>query len=80
MKKLTHREILSSRLFQRLKNGIPEKEPPNLTGNKKQNPTLDLPCREIFEHGQKEIEVKGPIMEIAKDILEIHKNIGDDVF
>jgi len=53
--------------------GISEKELLILTGNNKQNPTLDLPCRKIFERGQKEIKVKGPISEIAEDILEIHR-------
>ncbi len=53
--------------------GISEKELLILTGNNKQNPTLDLPCRKIFERGKKEIKVKGPISEIAEDILEIHR-------
>ena len=53
--------------------GISEKELLNLTGNNKQNPTFDLPCRKIFEHGQKEIKVEGPITEIAEEILEIHR-------
>ena len=53
--------------------GISEKELLKLTGNNKQNPTLDLPCRKIFEYGQKEIEVEGPITEITEDILEIHR-------
>ena len=52
--------------------GISEKELLNLTGNNKQNPTLALPCRKIFKHGQKEIEVEGPIKEVAEYILEIH--------
>jgi len=34
-----------------------------LTGSNKENPTLDLPCREVFARGQKEIEVIGPMME-----------------
>jgi tRNA(Arg) A34 adenosine deaminase TadA len=33
------------------------------TGNDKENPTLDLPCREVFAHGQKAIEVIGPLLE-----------------
>ncbi len=53
--------------------GISEKELLNLTGNNKQNPTLALPCREIFEQGQKEIKVEGPIKEVAEDIMEIHR-------
>jgi len=38
--------------------GISEKELLNLTGNNKQNPTLALPCREIFKQGQKDINQK----------------------
>ena len=53
--------------------GISEKELLNLTGNNKQNPTLALPCREIFKQGQKDIKIEGPITEITKDILEIHR-------
>ena len=53
--------------------GISEKELLNLTGDNKQNPTLDLPCKDIFERSQKEIKVEGPIKEIAEDILEIHR-------
>jgi tRNA(Arg) A34 adenosine deaminase TadA len=33
------------------------------TGNDKENPTLDLPCREVFAHGQKPIVVVGPLLE-----------------
>ena len=33
------------------------------TGSDKDNPTLDLPCREVFAHGQKPIEVVGPLLE-----------------
>ncbi len=53
--------------------GISEKELLSLTGNNKQNPTLDLPCRKIFEHGQKEINIVGPIESVKKEILEIHR-------
>ena len=53
--------------------GISEKELLKLTGNNKQNPTFDISCREIFERGQKEIEIEGPITEIAEEILEIHR-------
>ena len=38
--------------------GISEKELLKLTGNNEQNPTFDISCREIFEHGQKKIEVE----------------------
>lgn len=35
----------------------------HLTGNHPENPTLSLPCREVFERGQREIEVVGPLLE-----------------
>jgi tRNA(Arg) A34 adenosine deaminase TadA len=33
------------------------------TGKDKQNPTLDLPCREVFARGQRPIIVAGPLLE-----------------
>ena len=33
------------------------------TGSHEQNPTLDLPCREVFARGQKPIVVAGPLLE-----------------
>jgi tRNA(Arg) A34 adenosine deaminase TadA len=35
----------------------------NYTGSHEQNPTLDLPCREVFARGQKRIVVAGPLLE-----------------
>ena len=34
-----------------------------LTGNHPENPTLSLPCREVFARGQRVVEVVGPLME-----------------
>ncbi len=34
-----------------------------LTGNHPENPTLDLPCREVFGSGQRSTEVVGPLLE-----------------
>jgi len=34
-----------------------------LTGNHPGNPTLSLPCREVFAKGQRRIEVVGPALE-----------------
>ena len=34
-----------------------------LTGNHPENPTLSLPCRDVFTHGQRRIEVVGPMLE-----------------
>ena len=41
------------------------------TGHDKKNPTLDLPCREVFAHGLKEIIVAGPLLE--KEAGKVHE-------
>jgi tRNA(Arg) A34 adenosine deaminase TadA len=33
------------------------------TGIHQENPTLDLPCREVFARGQRKIDVVGPLIE-----------------
>jgi tRNA(Arg) A34 adenosine deaminase TadA len=33
------------------------------TGNHAENPTLDLPCRAVFERGQRHVDVIGPMLE-----------------
>jgi tRNA(Arg) A34 adenosine deaminase TadA len=43
------------------------------TGNHGENPTLDLPCREVFSRGQKAIEVIGPVAEVEEDIAALHR-------
>jgi tRNA(Arg) A34 adenosine deaminase TadA len=43
-----------------------------LTGNHAENPTLDLPCREVFAHGQKGIRVVGPIAAVEAEIAALH--------
>jgi tRNA(Arg) A34 adenosine deaminase TadA len=35
----------------------------DLTGAHPENPTLDLPCRDVFEAGQRRVEVIGPLLE-----------------
>ena len=45
-----------------------------LTGNHAENPTLALPCRELFARGQKAIEVIGPVAELQAELLAPHKN------
>jgi tRNA(Arg) A34 adenosine deaminase TadA len=34
-----------------------------ITGDHPENPTLDLPCRDVFESGQRATEVVGPLLE-----------------
>lgn len=43
--------------------GLSEKRLLALTGNHPENPTLRLPCREVFARGQRAIEVIGPFLE-----------------
>jgi len=33
------------------------------TGSHQENPTLDLPCREVFARGQRSVVVEGPFLE-----------------
>jgi tRNA(Arg) A34 adenosine deaminase TadA len=40
-----------------------------ITGNHPENPTLDLPCREVFESGQRPTEVVGPLLEDEAEAL-----------
>jgi tRNA(Arg) A34 adenosine deaminase TadA len=34
-----------------------------LTGANEENPTLSLPCREVFARGQRRVEIVGPLLE-----------------
>ncbi len=45
-----------------------------LTGNSPDNPTLDLPCREVFARGQKDIQVLGPFAALADVLVAPHLN------
>src|SRR4030081_1117891 len=47
----------------RLVYGLSERRLRMLTGNHPENPTLDLPCREVFKRGQRPTEVIGPMLE-----------------
>ena len=40
-----------------------------VTGNHPENPTLDLPCRKVFESGQRSTEVIGPMLEDEAEAL-----------
>lgn len=44
------------------------------TGDHDQNPTLDLPCRDVFARGQKTIEVMGPVTEVEGEIASLHRD------
>ena len=49
--------------------GLSEHRLRGVTGNHPENPTLDLPCREVFASGQRATEVLGPILEDEAEAL-----------
>jgi tRNA(Arg) A34 adenosine deaminase TadA len=53
--------------------GIAEKALLAETGNHPENPTLDLPCRHVFAHGQKDIRVIGPVEAMVEPITALHR-------
>ena len=53
--------------------GMTEKRLLELTGSDEQNPTFDLPCREVFARGQKDIQVIGPIPAVEEEAAEVHQ-------
>ncbi|MFR5265121.1 nucleoside deaminase [Clostridium sp.] len=50
-----------------------EKRLLELTGSNEQNPTFDLPCREVFSKGQKNIKVEGPIEAVEEMAAKVHE-------
>jgi tRNA(Arg) A34 adenosine deaminase TadA len=54
----------------RLVYGQSEKDLKRLTGDHAENPTLDLPCREVFAAGQRVVEVVGPMLEDESAALQ----------
>ena len=56
----------------RLVYGISESALLAITGAHAQNPTLDLPCRSVFDSGQKAVQVIGPVAEVEAEIAALH--------
>jgi tRNA(Arg) A34 adenosine deaminase TadA len=55
--------------------GLSEHRLRTVTGNHPENPTLDLPCREVFKSGQRPTEVVGPLLEDEAEAL--HAGVWD---
>ena len=53
----------------RLVYGLSEHRLRGVTGNHPENPTLDLPCREVLGSGQRVTEVVGPLLEDEAEAL-----------
>jgi tRNA(Arg) A34 adenosine deaminase TadA len=49
--------------------GLSEHRLRAVTGNHPENPTLDLPCREVFKRGQRATEIVGPLLEEEAEAL-----------
>jgi tRNA(Arg) A34 adenosine deaminase TadA len=58
----------------RLVYGLAERRLLELTGNHAENPTLDLPCREVFARGQKAVQVIGPVSAVEDEIAALHRD------
>ncbi len=52
--------------------GMTEARLLQLTGNHGENPTMDLPCRQVFERGQKTVTVIGPVADVEAEIAALH--------
>jgi len=55
--------------------GLSEHRLRAVTGNHPENPTLDLPCREVFKSGQRATEVVGPLLE--DEAASLHAGVWD---
>jgi tRNA(Arg) A34 adenosine deaminase TadA len=53
--------------------GMTEHRLLELTGDADENPTMNLPCREVFARGQKPIEVIGPVAALEGEIAALHQ-------
>jgi tRNA(Arg) A34 adenosine deaminase TadA len=53
----------------RLVYGLSEHRLRAVTGDHPENPTLDLPCREVFASGQRPTEIVGPLLEDEAEAL-----------
>jgi len=45
-----------------------------ITGDHPQNPTLNLPCRQVFDAGQKAVQIIGPVPEVEEEIAALHRD------
>ena len=48
-----------------------------LTGDHPENPTLSLPCRNVFARGQRPVQVTGPVEAVAEEMVATHRGFWD---
>lgn len=58
----------------RLVYGLSEAKLLEITGAHPENPTLSLPCREVFARGQRAVQVIGPVAEVEAEIAATHRS------
>jgi tRNA(Arg) A34 adenosine deaminase TadA len=58
----------------RLVYGLSERQLLRITGQHPENPTLDLPCREVFARGQKPVQVVGPVPALEAELAALHRS------
>lgn len=58
----------------RLVYGMSERDLLGITGRHHENPTLDLPCRDVFARGQKDVQIVGPVREVTEEIAALHRS------
>ncbi len=59
--------------------GMSERDLLALTGNHAENPTLDLPCRDVFARGQKALQIIGPVEAAKADITALHQSFWHQI-
>jgi tRNA(Arg) A34 adenosine deaminase TadA len=59
----------------RLVYGLSEQRLRDFTGNHPENPTLDMPCRDVLATGQRSIDVVGPLLE--DEAAALHVGVWD---
>jgi tRNA(Arg) A34 adenosine deaminase TadA len=54
--------------------GLSERALLQHTGAHPENPTLDLPCRDVFARGHKAVQVIGPVPAVEDEITALHRD------
>lgn len=54
--------------------GLSEARLHALTGDHPQNPTLNLPSRQVFAAGSKPVQVLGPVAAVEEEIAALHRS------
>jgi tRNA(Arg) A34 adenosine deaminase TadA len=53
--------------------GMGKRRLAELTGTNPKNLTIDMPCRQVFDAGQRKVEVVGPFGELEAEIARAHE-------